>query len=136
MIRKPLPSLVTFALAALCVLNACYQSKSPDQVAKDTATAQHTADQATGKAAERAADKIGSEQRVVSDEEAAAANTRAVEIEKVSDTLAEGDHKVALAQCESLKGEPQKACREQADSAFAVSEDKARQLRANTDPKP
>jgi len=136
MLPKRIPSLVTFALAALCVLNACYQSKSPDQVAKDTAAAENTANQTTGKAEERAADKIGSAQRVVSDEEAGAAHTRAIEIEKVSDTLAEGDHKVALAQCESLKGESQKACREQADSAFTVAEDKARQLRANTDPKP
>jgi hypothetical protein len=136
MLPKRLPALVTFALATLCVLNACYQSKSPDQVAKDTAAAQDTANQTTGKAEERAADKIGSAQRVVTDEEAAAAHTRAIEIEKVSDTLAQGDHKVALAQCESLKGESQKACREQADSAFTVAEDKARQVRANTDPKP
>jgi len=134
--RKRLASLVTFALATLCVLNACYQSKSPDQVAKDTAAAQNHADQTTGKAEKRAAEKITSAQGVVSDEQAAAAHTRAVEIEKVSDTLAEGDHKVALAQCESLKGETQKACREQADTAFTVAEDKARQVRADTDPKP
>jgi hypothetical protein len=136
MVRRRLPSAVTFALAALCVLNACYQSKSPDQVAKDTAAAESTADKTTGKAEERAADKITGAQRVVSDEEAAAAHTRALEIEKVSDTLAEGDHKVALAQCESLKGESQKACREQADSAFTLAEDKAREVRANSDPKP
>jgi hypothetical protein len=136
MVRRRLPATAAFALAALCVLNACYQSKSPDQVAKDTASAENTANQATGKAEERAADKISSAQRVVSDEQAAVAHTRALEIEKVSDTLAEGDHKVALAQCESLKGEPQKACREQADSAFTVAEDKARQLRTDTDPRP
>jgi hypothetical protein len=133
---KRLPLAVTVALGALCVLNACYQSKSPEQVAKDTAAAENTATQATGKAEQTAADKIGSEQRVVTDEAAAAAHTRAIENEKVADTLAAGDHKVALAQCEILSGEKQKACREQADTAFTVAEDKARQVRADTDPRP
>jgi hypothetical protein len=136
MTGRRLPSAVTSALVALCILNACYHSKSPDQVAKDTNTAENTANQATGKAVESAADKITSAQRVVSDEQAAAAHTRAIEVEKVSDTLAQGDHKIALAQCESLSGEPQKACREQADTAFTVAEDKARQARADTDPRP
>jgi hypothetical protein len=136
MTRIRLPSLFTVALMALCVLNACYQSKSPDQVAKDTAAAENTATQATVKAEQTAADKIGSAQQVVTDEAAAAAHTRAIEVEKLADTQATGDHKVALAQCESLNGEPQKACREQADTAFTLAEDRARQVRADTDPKP
>jgi long-subunit acyl-CoA synthetase (AMP-forming) len=127
-----------FTLAVMVAggVNACYQAKSPDQVAQDTAAAESKADAVTGKAEQRAADKIDSAQAVVSDEKAAAAHTRAIEIEKIADTRAEGNHKVALAQCESLAGEPQKACREQADTAFTTAEDEARQVRAETDPKP
>jgi hypothetical protein len=127
-----------FTLAVMVAggMNACYQAKSPDQVAQDTAAAESQATSVTGKAEQRAAEKIDSAQTVVSDEQAAAAHTRAIELEKIADTRAEGNHQVALAQCESLAGEPQKACREQADTAFTTAQDEARQVRAETDPKP
>jgi hypothetical protein len=127
-----------FTLAVMVAggMNACYQSKTPDQVAQDTASAESKATSVTTKVEQRAADKIISSQTVVSDEQAAAAHTRALELEKVADTRAEGEHRIALAQCESLAGEPQKACREQADTALTTAQDEARQVRADTDPKP
>ena len=128
--------LVTLALLATCVLNACNQAKSPEQVAKDTATAENTATENAAKVEQSAGDKVNSAQTVVSDEKSAEAHTAAVQAEKVADAKAQGEHKVALAQCESLGGEPQKACREQADTAFQVAEDQAKQAEANTDPKP
>jgi hypothetical protein len=127
-----------FTLAVMVAggLNACYQAKSPDQVAQDTAAAETKANDATVKVEQRAADKIDSTQTVVSDEQAAAAHTRAIELEKIADTRAEGNHRIALTQCESLAGEMQKACRAQADAAFTTAQDQARQVRADTDPKP
>ncbi|HEX3838814.1 MAG TPA: hypothetical protein VHW25_17810 [Steroidobacteraceae bacterium] len=127
---------VTIALLAACVLNACNQAKSPDRVAKDTAAAENTASEDAAKAEQRASDKVNSAASVVHDEKAAEAHTEAVQAEKVADTKAQGDHKIALAQCESLSGEPQKACKEQADTAFQVAEDQAKQTKADTDPKP
>jgi hypothetical protein len=134
----PANKTMIFTLAVMVAggMNACYQAKSPDQVAQDTASAESAATSVTGKAEQRAADKIDSAQAVVGDEQVAAAHTRAVELEKIADARAEGNHKVALAQCESLAGEPQKACREQADTAFTTAQDEARQVRAETDPKP
>ncbi len=88
------------------------------------------------KVEQSAGDKVNSAQTVVRDEKTAEAHTAAVETERVADAKAQGEHKVALAQCESLSGEPQKACKEQADTAFQVAEDQARQAEANTDPKP
>ena len=73
---------------------------------------------------------------MVSDEESAAAHTRAVEAERVAETQAQGAHKVALAQCESLSGEAQKSWRYQADTAYETAQAQARQDRADTDPKP
>jgi hypothetical protein len=127
---------VTAALLATCVLNACNQAKSPEQVAKDTAAAENTATEHAAKVEQSAGDKVNSAQAVVRDEKTAEAHTAAVEAEKVADAKAQGEHKVALAQCESLNGEPQKACKEQADTAFQVAEAQARQAEANTDPKP
>jgi hypothetical protein len=127
---------VTVALLATCVLNACNQAKSPEKVAKDTAAAENTAAENAAKAEESAGEKVNSAQTVVRDEKTAEAHTAAVQAEKVADAKAQGEHKVALAQCESLSGEPQKACREQADTAFQVAEDQAKQSKANTDPKP
>lgn len=127
---------VLAGLIAVCVLNACYQSKTPDQVAKDTAAAEETATQNAAKVEQKADEKLNSTQAVVHDEQSAAAHTRAIEDEKVADAKAEGIHKIALAQCESLSGEAQKACRSQADSALQTATAQAQQDRANADPKP
>jgi hypothetical protein len=127
---------LTVALLATCMLNACNQAKSPEQVAKDTATAENTATENAAKVEQSASDKVNSAQTVVRDEKTAEAHTAAVQAEKVADAKAQGEHKVALTQCESLNGEPQKACKEQADTAFQVAEDQARQAEVNTDPKP
>ncbi|MEJ0008635.1 MAG: hypothetical protein WDM77_20320 [Steroidobacteraceae bacterium] len=128
--------LLTLALMATCLLNACDQAKSPDQVAKDTATAEANASEATAKAEQTAGDKVNSAQTVVQDEQAAADHTRAVQMEKVNSTQAEGNHKIALAQCETLAGESQKACKDQADTAYATAQALAKQAKADTDPKP
>jgi hypothetical protein len=128
--------ILTLSLVAACVLNACYQSKTPDRVAKDTAAAQTSADESTARVEQHAGEKLSSAQTVVRDEQAAEAHTRAVETEKVADTQAQGAHKIALAQCESMSGEAQKACRDQANTAYDTAEAQARQQRADSDPKP
>jgi hypothetical protein len=127
---------LTMTLLAVCVLNGCDRAKSPDQVAKDTAVAETNASEATAKAEETAGDKVNSAQTVVRDEQAAADHTRAVETEKVNEAQAEGDHKVALAQCERLSGEDQKACKAQADTAYQTAQALAKQAKADSDPKP
>jgi hypothetical protein len=124
------------ALIAACVLNACYQSKTPDQVAKDTAAAENTATENAAKVEQKADQRLSGAQGVVHDEQTAAAHTSALEDEKVADAKAAGIHKIALAQCESVAGEAQKACRTQADSAFQTATAQAQQDRANADPKP
>ena len=123
-------------LMAACVLNACYQSKTPDQVAKDTAAAENAATEHAAKVEQNADDKLHSAQTVVHDEQAAASHTRALENEKVAAAQAEGTHRIALAQCESLSGEAQKACRYQADTAYQTATAQAQQDRAYADPKP
>ena len=127
---------LTASLMAACVLSACDRAKSPDQVAQDTAAAAQKADQNTAKVEQNATDKVNSAQTVVRDEQAAEAHTRAVESEKVNEAQAEGTRKVALAECEKLSGEGQKACKAQADTAYDTAVAQARQAKADTDPKP
>jgi hypothetical protein len=127
---------LTAALLSACLLNACEQAKSPDQVAKDTAAAETAAAQDTAKVEQKASDKVNSAQNVVRDEQAAEAHTRAVESEKVNDAEAAGTHTVALAECEKMSGENQKACKAQADTAYDTAIAQARQAKADTDPKP
>jgi hypothetical protein len=127
---------VMLGLLAACALNACYQAKTPDQVAKDTAAAEDTATQNAAKVEQNADARLHSAQTVVHDEEAAAAHTRAVETAKVAEAQAQGSHKVALAQCESLSGEAQKSCKSQADTAYQTATAQAQQNRAYSDPKP
>ncbi len=65
------------ALLGTCILNACYQAKTPDQVAKDTAAAENTAAETTAKIEQSAGDKVNNAQTVVSDEKTAEAHTKA-----------------------------------------------------------
>jgi len=136
MAKKPYRRVLLVGLVAACLLNACYQSKTPDQVAKDTAQAESAATETTAKVEQNAGEKVTNSQNVVQDEQAADAHTRAIETEKVTDAQANGTHKVALAQCESLSGEAQKSCRVQADTAYNTAVAQARQVRADSDPKP
>ena len=46
-------------------------------------------------------------------------------------TQAEGTHKVAIARCGSQQGEAQKACKDEADAALAMSRAKAKAYKAD-----
>ncbi len=122
--------------AASCLLVACNQSKSADQVARDTAAAERTAENDAAKAQQRADARIASAQSDVRDEQRDLAHVRAVEGEKVAEAAAAGDYNVARARCESLSGATQKACRDQAEAGYDLAKARARQDKAGTDPRP
>jgi hypothetical protein len=105
-------------LVAASTLGACDHAKSTAQVAKDTSNAEQKAIEDVQKS-ERDAEHLAS-----------------VQNQKMADTAAEGAHKVALAQCESLSGTAQKSCRDQADADYQVAKAQAKQDRADSDPKP
>jgi|SoimicMinimDraft_8_1059736.scaffolds.fasta_scaffold137133_1 hypothetical protein len=108
---------VAAAVIALGALGGCNRAKSPETVAKDTQSAEQ-------KASER-----------VADEQRDAQHTNAKETEDVAEAKAKGDHETALAQCESLAGNQQKACKERADADYEAAKAQAQQQRASTDPK-
>jgi hypothetical protein len=123
-------------LSALLALGACNRQHSAADVQKDTASAAQKAAENVGNAEDKADKRVASARGDVRDEQRDLQHTAAVENEKVADTQAEGAHKVALARCESLSGNAQKSCRDQADADYEAAKADAKQERAKTDPKP
>lgn len=128
-------SLVTL-LAVSCALGACNGAKSPAEVAKDTSAAQQTEGEKVAAAQQHETERLASARGEVRDQQRDMNHVEAVESQKVAETAAAGEHKVALARCEALSGSTQRSCRDQADADYAANEAKAKQDRAASDPKP
>jgi len=93
-------------------LAACNKAESPAEVQHNVDQAVQSADRKTDAAEARADVKITD-----------AAVDAAL-------TAAEGDHKVALAKCEALAGDAQKACKSQADADLEMAKANAKALKA------
>jgi hypothetical protein len=102
--------------SALLSLSACNKAASPEKVQEDVAKAQSKAADENAKADEK-----------VKQVEADAAKDRQDALAKVADksvgaiadsavTQAEGETQVALAKCEALNGDAQKACKDEANA--------------------
>ncbi len=117
------------------VLAACDHAKSAAEVVKDTSTAEQKAAEAKERAlriAERREAEVASRGRADARE---LAHETAAQEQKIADTEADGEHRIALAHCEGLSGPPQKSCREQADARLEIAKGKASLARAEADPK-
>ncbi|HUA90674.1 MAG TPA: hypothetical protein VL994_14640 [Steroidobacteraceae bacterium] len=53
-----------------------------------------------------------------------------------AETAAEGMHRLALAQCETLTGGAFRSCRDEADADYELARMRAKLARAEVDPKP
>ena len=112
--------------SALLGLSACNKAESPDKVQADVAKATSDAADANAKAEEK--------QKQV---EAEAVKDRADAADKAADksvgavvdsavTEAQGDTKIALAKCEALEGDAQKACKDKANAHMDAVKAKAK----------
>jgi hypothetical protein len=133
--RMRIAPLVFLTLAAT-MLAACDSPKSTAQVARDTVAAEQVAADNAAKAQQKADARIASARADVRDEQRDLAHVDAVEGQKIADAQAEGDYKVAQAQCESLGGATQKVCRDQASADYDVAKARAKQAKAVADPRP
>jgi hypothetical protein len=115
-------TLFTAAIAiAVFTVAGCDSAKNPDTVAKDVATAEQKAatevaksEQNAEKDLAKAADKV--DDKVVDFNNAAAKDAYNLAVAK-----ADGDRKVALANCLSLGGDAQKSCKDQAEADFGAA---------------
>lgn len=133
--RTPLVKVLILATAA-GVLAACDDAKSPTDVAKDTTAAEQNSAEAKERAlriAERREADVAGRSNADARE---LAHETAVQEQKIADTEAEGEHRIALAHCEGLGGTPQKSCRAEADARYQIARGKASLARAEADPKP
>jgi len=128
--------LLLLCAAAACALGGCDRPKGEAQVEKDTAAAQQAASEKNATAEREAADKVASARTDVRDEQRDLGHVNAVQGEKVAETAADGAHKIALARCEPMAGTAQKSCKDRADADYEAAKAKAKQARADSDPKP
>jgi hypothetical protein len=112
--------------SALLCLSACNKAESPEKVQEDVAKAQTKAADENAKADEK-----------VKQVEADAAKDRADALAKVADksvgaladsavTQAEGETTIALAKCQALEGDAQKACKDAANAHLDAVRTKAK----------
>ncbi len=119
--------LITTTLAAGVLLMAgCNNAKSPERVAKDVAAAEQRAaaevvnsEKAAAKDLDKAADKVD-------DNLVAFNNEAAKDAYNIAVAKADGERKVALANCLSQAGDAQKLCKGQAEADFDAAKASAK----------
>ena len=126
--------MIALALLVLAAsgLSACDHAKGAAQVARDTAVAEQTAADNAAKVQQKADARIASARGDVREEQRDLAHVEAVEAQRVADTQAAGDYKVALARCEALSGATQQACKAQANADYDVAKTRAKQDKASS----
>jgi hypothetical protein len=119
----------TAAVAALLMLAACNQAKPPDKVAADVAKATAEAEKGNTRSEERAerTDAAVTKDLAKDVDNANAREARAAADDAV--TQAEGENKIALAKCEALSGDAQKACKDQANAQLDLVKQRAKALK-------
>jgi hypothetical protein len=121
--RMALTSAMTIAVL---IIAGCDSAKSPDTVTKDVAAAEQKAaaevaksEKAAEKDLNKAADKV--DDTLVNFNNAAARDAYNLAVAK-----ADGDRKVALANCLALGGDAQKTCKAQAEADYGAAKANAK----------
>lgn len=112
-------------LMTLCVA-ACNNAKSPDTVSKDVAKAEQSASSEVAKSEDSAARDLNGAASNVDDKLVAFNNTAAKDAYNLAVANADGDRKVALANCESMSGDAQKQCKDQAEANYKAAKENAK----------
>jgi hypothetical protein len=116
---------------ALLALGGCNKAQPPAEVQADVSSATNAAIANNTQAGANQAEVAAS---VTKDLDSAAQTADAKTTEAAADvsvTQAEGNYKIALAKCEALAGDSQKACKDDADAALKISKAKARATKAD-----
>jgi len=116
--------------SALLGLSACNKAESPDKVQADVAKAQSDAAEANAKANETQKQVEAEAAKDRADAQVKAADKSVGAVTDSAVVQAEGETKVALAKCEALEGDAQKACKDQANTHMAAVEQKAKAVKS------
>lgn len=107
-------------LLTLCVA-ACNNAKSPETVNKDTAKAEQKAANEVAKSEDSAAKDLNGAAGKVDDKLVAFNNAAAKDAYNLAIAKADGDRKIALANCESASGDAQTKCKDQAEADYTAA---------------
>ena len=117
--------------SALLGLSACNKAESPDKVQADVAKAQSDAAEANAKADEKQKQVEAEAAKDRANAQVMAADKSVGAVADAAVTQAEGETKVALAKCEALEGDAQKACKDQANAHMDAVREKAKAATSN-----
>ena len=117
--------------SALLGLSACNKAESPDKVQADVAKAQSDAADANAKADEKQKQVEAEAAKDRADAQVKAADKSVGAVVDSAVTQAEGETKVALAKCEALEGDAQKACKDKANAHMDAVKEKAKAAKSN-----
>ena len=121
-------TLLSLAIAmSILLITGCDNPKSPDAVAKDVAVAERKASTEVANSEKDASKDLGKAADKVDDKLVDLNNAAAKDAYNLAVAKADGDRKVALANCSAASGDAQKACKNQADADYhaAVADAKA-----------
>ena len=110
--------LISMVAMTLLGVSACNKPKSPDAVAKDVATAQQKASTEVANSENDASKDLGKAADKVDDKLVDLNNKAAQDAYNIALAKADGDRKVALANCSAMSGDAQKACKDQASADY------------------
>ncbi len=122
------------ALLAVAAASGCNNAKSPDAVANDVSAAQAKRASEVANAKQDAAKDANKAEAKVDDKTTDLNNVNAKGSYDVAMAQADGDHKVALQKCDGLSGDPQKACKDQADAKYDLAKANAKAMLAAQKP--
>lgn len=105
-----------------CLLAAgCNNAKSPADVAKDVGNAQDSASREVARSENHAGKDLGSAADKVDDTLVNFNNVAARDAYNLTVAKADGDRKVALANCEAASGDAQRVCKDQAEANYKAA---------------
>jgi molecular chaperone DnaK (HSP70) len=110
----------------ILTLTACNKAKSPEDVQADVAKASAEAAENTAKAEEHEAQQEAEAAQDRIDASAKAADKSVAAVAETAVTQSEGDTKIALAKCNALEGDEQKACRDKAKEHLETVKERAK----------
>jgi hypothetical protein len=124
---------LTCALLASAILglSACNKAEGPEKVQADVAKATSDAAEQNAKADEKVKQVEAEAAKDRADAGAKAADKSVGAVVDSAVTQAEGDTKVALAKCEALAGDAQKACKDQANAHMDAVKAKAKAAKSD-----
>jgi hypothetical protein len=120
-------TLFTAAVAiVVLMIGGCDSAKPPETVAKDVAAAEQKAAAEVAKSEQNAAKDLDKAAEKIDDKVIAFNNAAATDAYNLAVAKADGDRKVAVANCLALGGDAQKICKDQAAADFGAAKANAK----------